>query len=110
MEKVTSHKQVVLSPKGQLMGGLETKALENRIRTLIRKGVRYLVLDLSKVRWVNGSGIGCLVGALQRFRAVNGSLKLVNPSRKVQTIIEMTHLGSILDVTHTVDVYAGLSH
>ena len=62
MEKGTNQKQVVLTLKGTLMGGLETKALDNRIRILIRKGVRYLVLDLSKVRWVNGSGIGCLVG------------------------------------------------
>ena len=92
------------------MGGMETRALEERIHRLIQRGVRSLILDLSKLQWTNGSGIGCLVGALQQLKAVGGSLRIVNPSQKVKTIIEMTHLGPILDVTDTLDVYAGFSH
>jgi stage II sporulation protein AA (anti-sigma F factor antagonist) len=109
MEPHTNRKEVVLTLKGTLMGGLETKALDERIRKLIQKGVRYLILDLSKVRWVNGSGIGCLVGALQRFRAVNGSLKLVNPAPKIKRLIEMTNLSSVFEITNTMDAYAGLT-
>ena len=110
MKKVADHRTYVLPIKGKLMGGTETKALEEKIHRLIQRGVRSLILDLSKVRWANGSGIGCLVGALQQLEAAGGSLRIVNPSQKVKTIIEMTHLGSILDVTDTLDVYAGVSH
>jgi anti-sigma B factor antagonist len=110
MKQWKDQKTIVLPLKGKLMGGIETKNLEERIHRLIQRGVQCLILDLSKVPWANGSGIGCLVGAQKELETAGGSLKLINPSRKVQTIIEMTHLSSILDVTDTVNVYAGLSH
>src|SRR3569833_2507162 len=50
--------------------------LRDRLVDLVEQGARHVVVDLSRVEILDSTGLGVLVGALKRLRAVNGTFKL----------------------------------
>lgn len=51
-----------------------------------------LVIDLSEVTLLDSSGLGALVSLLNRARAVQGSLGLICPHRRLRRVFEITGL------------------
>src|SRR5688572_12851975 len=51
--------------------------LRERLVELVEQGARHVIVDLSRVEFLDSTGLGVLVGALKRLRAVNGTLGLV---------------------------------
>ena len=51
-----------------------------------------VVVDLSKVIFIDSTGIGVLVGALKRVRERHGTFALVCPPGRVRRIFEITGL------------------
>src|SRR5947208_12473988 len=51
--------------------------LRERLIELVDGGAKHVVVDLSRVEFLDSTGLGVLVGALKRLRAVDGSLGLV---------------------------------
>ena len=73
----------ILTPKGKLMGGPETVSVHDKIKELINTEVKKVVIDLGKVKWMNSSGLGALMGAMTSVRNADGDLKLANVTDKV---------------------------
>ena len=63
---------------------------------LMGTGVRTVTVDLSHAEFVDSSGLGALLWAEHRLRAVGGDLAVVNPSQAVRRIIEMAGLQELL--------------
>lgn len=60
---------------------------------------RVIVLDLSEVAMVGARGLGTLV-SLHNWASANGiQLKLVNPSKLMREILDLTGLTSVLHVS-----------
>ena len=55
---------VVLSLKGNLMGDPETTELRDKVKSVVGDGLLKIVLDVSKVKWMNSSGLGAMISAL----------------------------------------------
>ncbi len=89
----------VITLKGKLMGGPEMADLSDHIKGLMHDGVKQVVCDLSKVKWLNSSGLGALMGALTTLRNEGGDMKLAHASDKIQSLLMITKLMSIFD-TH----------
>ena len=51
----------VLTVSGKLMGGDETREVHEKVKSLIADGLKKVVIDLSKVKWLNSSGLGMLI-------------------------------------------------
>lgn len=66
--------------------------------------LRMIVLDLSEVELVDASGLGMLVSSHNWAYAKGIQLKLVNPSKLVRQMLELTGLASVLDVSSMEDV------
>lgn len=67
-------------------------------------GVRVIVLDLSEVEMLDGGGLGMLV-FLHNWTLGRGiQLKLVNPSKLVQEMLQKTGLTSVLHISSVDDV------
>ena len=70
----------------------------NQLRDeLLRAGaVEYpcVVVDLSRVTFIDSTGLGVLVGALKRVRE-KGELSLVCPQRQVRRVFEITGLTKV---------------
>ena len=66
--------------------------------------LRVVVLDLSEVEMLDAGGLGMLV-SLHSWASANGiQLKLVNPSKRVRQMLELTRLTSVLDISSVEDV------
>ena len=88
---------------GNLMGGPDATSLNSRIHELIEQGSNRIVIDLSGVDFMNSSGLGLLLGTTSAVRNAGGTLSIANASEKVETIIKIAKLASVLDTHPSLD-------
>lgn len=93
----------VISVKGNLMGGPETVAIHEKVKELIDNNVKKIVIDLAKVKWMNSSGLGTMMGCLTSLKNANGELKLSGVAEKVKSLFMMTKLITIFETYDTVE-------
>src|ERR1039458_3509661 len=60
-----------------------------------------LVLDLSRLRFVDSSGLGAILSCLRQLSAKNGDLKLCGMTKQVRTAFELVRMHRIFDVSGT---------
>lgn len=73
-------------------------ALREAIRNVIDGGMKKILLNLHGVGYIDSSGLGELVGTYSSVRNQGGQVKLVNPSKRVQDLLQMTRLSMVFDV------------
>lgn len=93
----------VIELKGKLMGGPETSAIHEKVKNLVDDGIKKVVIDLGKVKWMNSTGLGALMGAMTTLRNHGGELKLANVTEKVQSLFMITKLITIFETYEGVD-------
>jgi anti-anti-sigma factor len=62
-----------------------------------------VALDLSRLRFIDSSGLGSFLSCLRKLNAKGGDLKLFHVSRGVRTIIELVRMHRMLDILDTKD-------
>jgi anti-sigma B factor antagonist len=93
----------VIALEGNLMGGPDASSLNSQIHELLGQGKKTVVLDLSKVQFINSSGLGLLIGTVNAVRTAGGSLKVAGASEKIRTIIKITKLEGLFELYGSVD-------
>ena len=93
----------IVSVSGKLMGGDGTKAIHDHVKSLVADNVRKVVIDLSKVKWMNSQGIGTLMACYTTLRNCGGNLKLTGATEKVNNLLVITQVITIFKHYETVD-------
>ncbi|MFQ5638764.1 MAG: STAS domain-containing protein [bacterium] len=93
----------VLELKGKLMGGPETAAIHEKVKDLVGNKVNKIVIDLGKVKWMNSSGLGALMGSLTTTKNSGGELKLAKVTEKVKSLFMITKLVTIFETFESID-------
>jgi anti-sigma B factor antagonist len=62
-----------------------------------------LILDLSRVRFVDSSGLGAMLSCLRHLSSKGGDLKLCCMSKQVQTAFELVRMHRVFDIYPTRD-------
>lgn len=93
----------VISLKGKLMGGPETTAIHDKVKELVENDTKKVVIDLGKVKWMNSSGLGVLMGSMTTVKNAGGELRLSNVTDKVKSLFMITKLITIFETHETVD-------
>jgi anti-sigma B factor antagonist len=93
----------VLTLKGNLMGEPDTADVRDKIYSLLQDDVRKIVLDMSKVKWINSSGLGTLIAALTSVKNKGGDMRLAGVSEKVESLFMITQLIKVFKTYETVD-------
>jgi len=62
-----------------------------------------LVLDLSRLRFVDSSGLGAFISCLRKLNAKGGDLKLCGMSKQVRAVFELVRMHRIFDIHDTKD-------
>lgn len=75
--------------------------LKQDIMRLAESGVKHVIINLSKVEYLDSTGLGVLIGGLKRLRESGGSLVLVGPGMRILRIFEITGLNKIFDIYDT---------
>lgn len=86
---------VVLEFKGDVMGGPDAVALNDKLHELIDEGKMNIVVDLGGVKFMNSSGLGMLIGALTTVRKAGGDLRLARASEKIESLLIVTKLVTV---------------
>ena len=94
---------LVLELSGKVMGGPDANLLSEKLHELVDQKRTKVVADLSKVSWMNSSGLGILIGGLTTMRNNNGDLKLVNVTERIKSLLIITKLITIFDTFDSVD-------
>jgi anti-sigma B factor antagonist len=77
--------------------------LRERLVELVEAGARSVIVDLSRVEFLDSTGLGVLVGALKRLRAAGGSLALVCGHERLLKIFRITALDRVFALYDTVE-------
>lgn len=94
---------VVLQPKGKIMGGPDATVLRERIHDLVSDSKLRVVIDLSKVDWMNSNGLGILISGMTTLRDNQGDLKLANVTDKIQSLLTITKLITVFEAYDSVE-------
>jgi len=94
---------VVLSLKGNVMGGPDGAKLHETLHELKEQGKKNVVVDLSKTKFMNSSGLGMLISGLTTMRNSGGDLRLANVADRIQSLLVVTKLITIFKSYDSVD-------
>lgn len=88
----------VVDLSGRITLGEGSVVLRDTVRDLIGKGEKRILLNLGDVTYIDSSGIGELVSAFTTVRNQGGELKLLNLTKKVHDLLQITKLYTVFDV------------
>ena len=106
--KATSHDVgdvTVIDMDGRVTLGEGSTLLRDLIRENLNKGRRKIVLNLAGIVYIDSTGLGELVSGYRLIKGEGGELKLLNLSKKVTDLLQITKLYTVFDI-HTQEAQA----
>jgi anti-sigma B factor antagonist len=88
----------VLSFAGRLTLGHRLTEVEHALKQRISGGERKLVLDLSRLDFLDSAGIGMLVVLAGAMEQVNGKIRLAGANERIRQIFAITHLDRVIPI------------
>lgn len=92
-----AHGVIVLELKGELMGGPDAAKLQDKVKELIEEGQKKVLIDLGGVPRINSSGLGSLISSLTSMKNADGSLKLLNATKRIEHLLVVTKLITVFE-------------
>ena len=88
----------VVDMSGRITLGEGSVILREAVKDLVAKGQKKILLNLGDVTYIDSSGIGELVSAFTSVRNQGGELKLLNLTKKVHDLLQITKLYTVFDI------------
>jgi anti-sigma B factor antagonist len=88
----------VLDLSGRITLGEGSVQLRDAIRGLISKGQKNILLNLADVNYIDSSGLGELVSAFTTAKNQQADVKLLNLTKKVHDLLQLTKLYTVFDI------------
>jgi anti-sigma B factor antagonist len=89
---------MVIDVSGRITLGEGSSNLREGIREMLAKGIRKILLNLGDVSYIDSSGIGELVSAFTSVANQGGQLKLLNLTKRVRDLLQITKLYTVFEV------------
>jgi len=70
----------------------------NTVTSLVSSGHHHVLIDLSKVTYVDSATIGCLMDLYRQITSVGGKLKLSGVQKRVETMLTMTGAQNFIEL------------
>jgi anti-sigma B factor antagonist len=88
----------VVDINGKITLGEGNIILRDTIRNLLARGEKKILLNLGDVTYIDSSGIGELVSSFTTTTNQGGQLKLLNLTKKVHDLLQITKLLTVFEV------------
>ena len=75
--------------------------LKQQMISMLEGGARELIVNLTKVDYLDSTALGVLIGGLKRMREREGNMVLICPSPRIRRVFEITGLDKIFDIYNT---------
>jgi len=89
---------VILELRGRLVVGAESTDFRGRIAKLISAERKSIILGMKHVDFVDSTGLGSLVVAHTQLQKADGSMKLLNVSKRNVQLLVLTKLSTIFEM------------
>jgi anti-anti-sigma factor len=101
MTTKTENGVMILCPEGKITLGDGDQELGEAVRSALGDGSLKIVIDFSKVSYLDSSGVGELVGCYTSIKNKSGVLRICGMSAKILGLMKMTSLYSVFEVFDT---------
>ena len=88
----------VVDISGRITLGEGSAMMREMVKDMTGKGQLKVVLNLAEVTYIDSSGIGELVSAFTTVKNHGGELKLLNLTKKVHDLLQITKLFTVFEV------------
>jgi anti-sigma B factor antagonist len=89
---------VIIDLSGQLTLGEASAAIRDEVRDQTSQGLRKILLNLGDISYIDSAGLGELTAAYTSVKNRGGQLKLLNLTRRVHDLMQITKLYTVFDV------------
>ncbi|MCP4661097.1 MAG: STAS domain-containing protein [bacterium] len=103
VEKRSIEGMTLLSVEGIIKLGESAEFLAQTLERSLEKDEGHVLLDLSKINYIDSTGIGELVGHLGRFRQRDRKLILINPSDRIRKLLAVAQIDTLFAIYDDVD-------
>lgn len=94
---------VIIELKGNVMGGPDAEKFRDELHKLIEEGKKEVIVDLGKVKFMNSSGIGILIGGFTTMKNAGGELVICRADNKIESLLVVTQLIKVFNHFRTLD-------
>jgi anti-sigma B factor antagonist len=88
----------VVDVAGRITLGEGSSMLRDTLRDMVSKNQKKILLNLGDVSYIDSSGIGELVSGFTTVTNSGGQLKLLNLTKRVKDLLQITKLYTVFDV------------
>ncbi len=88
----------VIDASGRITLGEGSSTFRDLIRDMAAAGNKKILLNLGDVAYIDSSGIGELVSGFTTMANHGGSLKLLNLTKRVKDLLQITKLYTVFEV------------
>ena len=88
----------VVSCAGRFTLGTQLRLTESMINTLLQKGSRKLIVDLTHTELVDSAGLGVLMHVFGEMEQIGGVMRVAGANERVANMFHVTHTDGILKV------------
>jgi anti-anti-sigma factor len=92
---------LILCPEGKITLGDGDQELGEAVRGALDDGAKKILIDFSKVSYLDSSGVGELVGCYTSIKNKSGELRICGMNSRIFGLMKMTSLHSVFDVKDT---------
>src|SRR5690554_4373770 len=87
---------IVAMPEGVLDAG-NSKEFKREIEPILN-GNKRIVFDLSRLQFMDSSGVGAILSCLRKLNSEGGDLKLCAMNKSVRVLFELIRMHKIFDI------------
>lgn len=87
----------LLDISGKMLGGPESDPLRTELDRILQGKSPKVLVNLSRVPWMNSAGLGILLAGYSRVRDMGGRMVFTGIQERVREILETTKLVTVLE-------------
>ena len=88
----------VIDMEGRITLGEGSSLLRDLIQENLKKGRKKILMNLGGISYIDSTGLGELVSGYRLVKSEGGELKLLNLTKKVTDLLQITKLYTVFDV------------
>ena len=98
VEKKHHDNFTVLYVEGLIKLGESAEFFSSALENVLKNESTNVIIDFTKIDYIDSTGIGELVGYLGKFTNQNRKLILVNPSERIQKLLRLAKLDTVFKI------------
>ncbi len=99
---ITSNSSHLILEVQNLFNEIDNKRILADVLIQMEKGINKCIVDISKIDIMNSIGLNFLIAVLRNAKAFGGDMTVVNPSKQVLRLLEITKLSSIIHISPSI--------